>query len=72
MALAVSSDNIAIYISIFATEKHWEVFLTIVFFYLLLGLNIIIAGALMQCKQVAECFENYAKYFIPFFLVRRH
>lgn len=102
MALICSSDNVAIYIAIFATEKKWEVFLTVILFYLLLALNIISAIALMkvslssllfssccsafispsqpsscllfpspflQCRHVARCFQDYSKYFIPFFLM---
>lgn len=105
MALICSSDNVAIYIAIFATEKKWEVFLTVILFYMLLALNIVAAIALMkvghllnsislsiylhplftvlihppphhsfsrshtQCRHVARCFQDYSKYFIPFFLM---
>lgn len=51
MALVCSSDNVAIYIAIFATEKKWEVFLTIIMFYLLLSLNIVTAIALMKVPK---------------------
>jgi cadmium resistance protein CadD (predicted permease) len=50
MALICSSDNVAIYIAIFATEKKWEVFLTVIVFYLLLALNIVAAIALMKVR----------------------
>ena len=53
MALICSSDNVAIYIAIFATEKKWEVFLTIIMFYLLLTLNIVAAIALMKVRTIA-------------------
>ena len=57
MALICSSDNVAIYIAIFATEKKWEVFLTVILFYLLLALNIIAAIALMKvCPSLFSLF----------------
>jgi cadmium resistance protein CadD (predicted permease) len=68
-ALACSSDNIAIYISIFASMKLWEVLVTTLLFYICLGLNIATAMCLMRCRAVSVCFEEYSKYFVPALLM---
>jgi cadmium resistance protein CadD (predicted permease) len=49
-ALVCSSDNIAIYISLFASMKPWQVLFTIAMFYCLLFLNIVIAMLLMEVR----------------------
>ena len=63
MALICSSDNVAIYIAIFATEKKWEVFLTVILFYLLLALNIVAAIALMKVSPIS--FFPFLSHFLP-------
>lgn len=68
-ALVCSSDNIAIYISIFASMKLWEVLFVTLLFYLCLGFNIAIAMCLMRCRAVSVCFEDYSKYLVPFLLI---
>jgi cadmium resistance protein CadD (predicted permease) len=68
-ALACSSDNIAIYISIFASMQLWEVLVTTLLFYICLGLNIATAMCLMRCRAVSVCFEDYSKYFVPALLI---
>jgi cadmium resistance protein CadD (predicted permease) len=68
-ALACSSDNIAIYISIFASMELWEVMVTTLLFYICLGLNIATAMCLMRCRAVSVCFEEYSKYFVPLLLM---
>jgi cadmium resistance protein CadD (predicted permease) len=68
-ALVCSSDNIAIYIALFAAMTVWETVGIIAIFYVLLGVNCAIAIALMQCSAVAQAFEEYSKFFVPFFLM---
>jgi len=68
-ALVCSSDNIAIYISIFAPMKLWEVLFVTLLFYLCLGFNIAIAMCLMRCRAVSVCLEDYSKYLVPFLLI---
>jgi cadmium resistance protein CadD (predicted permease) len=57
-ALMVSVDNIAIYISLFASMKPWEVFLTVGLFYVLLFVNIIAAVLLMEVSIEQNLFIN--------------
>jgi len=68
-ALVCSSDNIAIYISIFASLKPWEVIVVTLLFYLCLGFNIATAMCLMRCRAVSVCFEDYSKYLVPVLLI---
>jgi cadmium resistance protein CadD (predicted permease) len=49
-ALVCSSDNIAIYIALFASMKVWETLVIIVVFYILLAFNCLVAIALMRVR----------------------
>lgn len=68
-ALICSSDNIGIYLTLFASERPWQVLLIVATFYVLLLSNIAVALLLMQCRAVADCFQNYSKYFVPPLLI---
>jgi cadmium resistance protein CadD (predicted permease) len=63
VALIFSSDNIAIYMSIFASIGPWYVFLTCAIFYALLAFNIITAILLMQVSLRSSgcCFVGHSK-----------
>jgi Cadmium resistance transporter len=52
-ALVCSSDNIAIYIALFASMKVWETLVVITVFYILLAFNCVVAIALMRVR----CFK---------------
>lgn len=67
--VGVGSDNVAIYLVIFATDKMHEVVITIVVFYILLVVNVLLAMWLMRCKSVALCFQDYAETVVPFVLI---
>ena len=67
--IGVGSDNVAIYMVIFATEPISEILLTIFIFYGLLAVNLVLAAWLMKCKSVALCFQEYAEGFVPLVLI---
>jgi cadmium resistance protein CadD (predicted permease) len=68
-ALICSSDNIGIYLTLFASMTRFQVMLTVATFYVLLLLNILIAIMLMRCRAIADCFQKYSKYFVPPLLI---
>jgi cadmium resistance protein CadD (predicted permease) len=68
--IGVGSDNVAIYMVLFATSSIEQVILIVFIFYLLLLFNILLAAALMRySQQVAKCFQNYAEAFVPWVLI---
>lgn len=64
-ALACSSDNIAIYMSLFAAVAWWELLFIVALFYVLLAFNILVALGLMKCERVASLIAAVANYVIP-------
>lgn len=60
MMLVCSSDNIGIYIALFATFSASEVSLAILFFYILLAVNIIVALALIEVS-VLKSLSHFSK-----------
>lgn len=68
-AVACSSDNIAIYIALFASTTPANVGIIILIFYVLLVVNVFLALGLMKCPGVASAFEEYSEYFVPFLLM---
>ena len=57
--IGVGSDNVAIYMVIFAVDDVHEIVLTVLVFYMLLLVNIFVAACLMRCRSVATCFQKY-------------
>ena len=69
MMIGVGSDNVAIYMVIFAVDDVHEILLTILVFYLLLFVNLFLAAFLMHCRSVATCFQKYAEALVPLLLM---
>lgn len=69
LALICSTDNISIYIALFASSDIEEVFIIIAVFYALLFINVFFALGVMSCPQISNLFQKYSDYLIPFFLV---
>ncbi len=67
--IGVGSDNVAIYMVIFATDKPHQVVITIIVFYIMLLINISLAAWLMKCKRIALCIQQYAEAVVPFVLI---
>lgn len=59
-AIACSSDNIAIYISLFSSTTTLDVFIVIVIFYLMLAVNLSIAMMMMRVRANAHYLCNKA------------
>ncbi len=67
--IAVGSDNIAIYVAVFASEKYWEVAITIGLVFGMLYVWYLIANIFVQFELVKYVCANYSQYLIAPLLV---
>jgi len=68
-ALLCGSDNISVYISLFASQKPTKVLVIIAIFYVLLGVNGIIAYSILQFRFLLKRIEMVSKYLIGILLI---
>ncbi len=69
MNLAVSSDNIVIYTTVFVTESIYTVFLTIVLMLILVLVTLALALLTSRMETVSSTMEKYSGYLIPPLLI---
>ncbi|AFY31846.1 cadmium resistance transporter [Calothrix sp. PCC 7507] len=69
ITIANGSDNISVYVPLFASN-NWESFLAIIgLFFLLLGIWCYFTYKLTHQKMVADFLIRYGNYFVPFVLI---
>lgn len=69
VTIANGSDNISVYIPLFASCNLESFLLIIGLFFLLLGVWCYIAYKLINNRVIAEVFTHYVKNFVPFVLI---
>ncbi|GAA6616959.1 cadmium resistance transporter [Scytonema sp. NUACC26] len=69
VTIANGSDNISVYVPLFASGNLTSFFIVISIFFLLLGMWCYLAYKLTQQKEIAEIITQYGSYFIPFILI---
>jgi cadmium resistance transport/sequestration family protein len=69
VTIANGSDNISVYVPLFASGNLASFFIIISIFFLLIGMWCYLAYKLTQQKEIAEIIAQYGNYFIPFILI---
>jgi cadmium resistance protein CadD (predicted permease) len=69
MNLAVSSDNVVIYTTVFVTESISTVFLTVLMIMTLVLVTLVLAMFTARMEVVSNFFENYSSYLISPLLI---
>jgi cadmium resistance protein CadD (predicted permease) len=68
--LADGSEEICVFVPIFATCSSWqEIVLIIVTFYVLLTVSVVFAYSLVSCQSVASFISRYSKNIMPLLLI---
>jgi len=65
VTIANGGDNIAIYMPLFATSSLFNLFITLLVFYVLLLIWLVLASNIVGIKCVLEFLENNQRYLIP-------
>ncbi|KAF3886135.1 MULTISPECIES: cadmium resistance transporter [Nostocales] len=69
VTIANGSDNISVYVPLFASSNLASFLIVVSIFFLLLGVWCYVAYQLTRQKEIAETIARYGNYFIPFILI---
>ena len=69
VCVANGGDNIAIYLPYFASMTLWELFITLIVFYVMCTLWLVLSRALIRFRVVAEFLSEWGEILTPFLLI---
>lgn len=65
MVILNSADNITVYTPLFATSQAWELRVTLIVFYILIGFWCCFGYALIRVPHIAKAISQWGHYVVP-------